>query len=113
MSYLAIHEVANSQSFRARCAVAVLKGASYVLGEDRTVIGQVKAEKRYQLALESVANPEARLSIWVWAMLANDTIQAKGMDATDDELLFQAVQAWNVVAGVTLAEDQAAPEPTA
>jgi hypothetical protein len=108
MAFLPTYEVAQSRSFRARVAVALMKCAAYVAGEDRTALPVAKASKRYQLATDTMLAPEGRLNQWVWVLLANDAIAAKGMDATDDELLGQAYAAWNIVAGVTL-EDEAAP----
>lgn len=109
MAFLSTAEVANSQQFRARTMVAMVKAAAAVAGENTALMGEARAEKRRSLARAIVQSPESQVSVWVWVMLANGTIAAAGLDASDGDLEFQANSAFDIMAGVTVAEQNEAP----
>lgn len=109
MAFLSTAEVANSQQFRARTMVAMVKAAANVAGENTDAMGLNMAEKRRTLARTIIQSPDSQVNVWVWVMLANPAIAAAGLDATDGDLEFQAGAAFNIMAGVTVADQNEAP----
>lgn len=109
MAFLSTAEVANSQTFRARTMVAIVKVAAAVAGEDVSAMGYNRAEKRRTLARTIIQQPEMQVNVWIWVMLANAAIATSGLDAADGDLEFQALAAFDIMAGVTVADQNEAP----
>lgn len=102
MTYLNIYDLANAQGFRSRLTstLGVAAGALVTTPKPPDQTAAVYA-KRYALAQNVLRDPAAIVPAFVWAVVANTTIAQKGLDSTDDELLFQTMSVWDVVAGVT------------
>jgi hypothetical protein len=90
--------------------VAIVKAAAVVAGENTSTMGLNRAEKRRNLARTIIQSPEMQVNVWVWVMLSDTAIGSKGLDATDTELTNRATAAFDIMAGVTV-EDQNEPPP--
>lgn len=109
-SYLDINDLAAASCFRARIKIAAVSVAAQVLSENQTELGETEAQKRIGLATQAMRSPDGVVDQFVWPVVINPSVATKGMAATDDEIAWCVSQAWNLVAGVTQA-DQASKQP--
>lgn len=108
MSYLDTADLAYAASFRARVKVGLVNAAGAILEEDQDAMSPSQADKRNLLATNVLRDPDSIVSAFIWPILANVSIAASGLAATDGDLLYQITQVWDNVAGVTR-NDREAP----
>lgn len=101
MSFLTAADLAESRGFRTKVKVAVVNAAAAVVHEDITHFTPSRAEKRALLARSVLNDPERYGEIFVWPVVANQTIAAAGLDSPDGDIFFQVSATWDAMAGVT------------
>ena len=101
MSFLETADLAYAASFRARVKVGLVNCAGAVLQEDQDALSEAHADKRNTLAANVLRDPDSIVSAFIWPILANVSIAASGLDASDGDLLYQINAVWDNVAGVT------------
>lgn len=104
MSYLAINDLAESDAFKTRLKVALVAVARDVLTESVGTQTPSERQKRRDLAMTVILNPNNYVNSFIWAAVSNTTVSTKGMDSTDNEVKTAVTQAWPYVAGIN-AED--------
>lgn len=106
--YLNVNELAESAIFRGRIRAAIAVKAAAVLGEEG---GRPRIRaKRRELAASVIADPAPHVNGFVWLVVTNGDVRAKGHAIDDDALGWVVGWAWDQVAGVT-ETDRADPEP--
>lgn len=98
-NYLNVNELAESSIFRGRIRAAIAVKAAAVLGEEE---GKPRVrEKRRELAESVIADPAPHVNGFVWLVVTNGDVRAKGHEIADEDLGWVVGWAWDQVAGVT------------
>lgn len=98
-SYLNINELASSPTFRGRIQAAIAVKAAGVVAETDGLDKVLR--KRQDLARLVLRDPAPHVNAFVWLVVTNGDVKAKGHAIEDGDLEWVVGWAWDQVAGVT------------
>lgn len=101
MSFLTAADLAEARTFRTKVMVAVVNAAAAVVHEDTSGYSANRTEKRALLARNILNDPHRYGDLFVWPVVANQTIAAAGLDSPDGDIFFQVSASFDAMAGVT------------
>lgn len=84
-TYLQVWDLSSSSNLHVRAAVACAKAAIDVLNESPITTNHAN---RVKWAESALLDPESEAKRMMWGLISNATIQASGIDSTDNDIQF-------------------------
>ena len=100
MTYADSAALAIDAAFTTRVQVAAMEAAIAIMNEASIDGYEVYHSKRTALARRAITDSGSLIAPLSWAVAANGTISAAGLEATDNDIQFVVTSVWDALAEV-------------